>query len=153
MFRRQKRSFWHDFRTFFVRGLVILLPSLLTLAILLWAYNFLKSNIAEPINWAVQRVVIQAVPQVYPNELDRPSWYLADRDEIIRRAPSSYRNYADLPTGQRRSITRQIRSEQLREYWRALVPSGNRVRRRDHRGLSRWRARRQLPRSEALRPF
>ncbi|MCR9217421.1 DUF502 domain-containing protein [Phycisphaerales bacterium ac7] len=118
MFRRQKRSFWHDFRTFFVRGLVILLPSLLTLAILLWAYNFLKSNIAEPINWAVQRVVIQAVPQVYPNELDRPSWYLADRDEIIRRAPSSYRNYADLPTGQRRSITRQIRSEQLREYWR-----------------------------------
>lgn len=118
MFRRQKRSFWHDFRTFFVRGLVILLPSLLTLAILLWAYNFLKSNIAEPINWAVQRVVIQAVPQVYPNELDRPSWYLADRDEIIRRAPSSYRNYADLPAGQRRSITRQIRSEQLREYWR-----------------------------------
>ena len=118
MFRRKKRSFWHDFRTFFVRGLVILLPSLLTLAILLWAYNFLRTNIAEPINWAVQRVVIQAVPQVYPNELDRPNWYLADRDEIMRRAPSTFRNFADLPEGQRRSITRQIRSEQLREYWR-----------------------------------
>lgn len=118
MFRRQKRSFWHDFRTFFVRGLVILLPSLLTLAILLWAYNFLRSNIAEPINWAVQRVVIQAVPHVYPDGVDRPSWYIPDRDEIMRRAPSSFRNFVDLPESQRRSITRQIRSEQLREYWR-----------------------------------
>jgi uncharacterized membrane protein len=117
MTQKQKRSFWHDFRTFFVRGLVILLPSLLTLAILLWAYNFLKSNIAEPINWAVQRVVIQAVPQMYPNELDQPNWYLVDREDISERMPRNYRNVADLPEGLLRTIERQVRADQLRRYW------------------------------------
>lgn len=116
--RRHKRTFWHDFRTFFVRGLVILLPSLLTLAILLWAYNFLKTNIAEPINWAVRQVVIQAVPQIYENELDRPSWYLVDREDISERMPRNYRNVADLPESLRRSIVSTVRTEQFTEYWK-----------------------------------
>ncbi|MFG0292761.1 MAG: DUF502 domain-containing protein [Phycisphaerales bacterium JB050] len=118
MLGRTKRTFWHDFRTFFVRGLVILLPSLLTLAILLWAYNFLKTNIAEPINWAVRQVVIQAVPQIYEHEIDRPSWYLVDREEISERMPRNYRNVADLPDGVRRTIVSTVRTEQFTQYWK-----------------------------------
>lgn len=117
MARRHKHTFWHDFRKFFVRGLVILLPSLLTLAILLWAYNFLKSNIAEPINWAVQRVVIEVTPQVYTNESDRPVWYEVEEEEIFNRLPFNVRQRGQLTDTQRRAIERQIRTDQLKEYW------------------------------------
>lgn len=115
--KRVKRTFWQDFRTFFVRGLVILLPSLLTLAILLWAYNFLRSNIAEPINWAVQRVVIEAVPNVYPEESDRPVWYQVEPEDLLARLPFNVRRTGDLSEGQRRSIYRQVRIDQFRDYW------------------------------------
>lgn len=117
MSKREKRTFWHDFRTFFVRGLVILLPSLLTLAILLWAYNFLKSNIAEPINWAVQRVVIEVTPQIYTHEADRPVWYQVQEGDVFNRLPFNVRQRGDMTPGQQRSIERQLRTEQLKEYW------------------------------------
>ena len=117
MTRRTKRTFWHDFRTFFVRGLVILLPSLLTLAILLWAYNFLKSNIAQPINWAVQRVVIEVTPQLYTNEVDRPVWYQVEQEEVFTRLPFNVRQRGQLNEVQTRAIERQIRTEQLKDFW------------------------------------
>ncbi len=44
------RTFGSDFRRFFVRGLVILLPSVLTLWIMVQAYRFVDKNIAEPVN-------------------------------------------------------------------------------------------------------
>jgi len=117
--RRTRRTFWHDFRTFFVRGLVILLPSLLTLAILLWAYNFLKSNIAQPINWAVQRVVIEVTPQVYSHEADRPSWYRVEEEEIYERLPFNVRQRGSLSDSQRRTIERQVRTDKLNDYWQS----------------------------------
>lgn len=117
MSKRVKRTFWQDFRTFFVRGLVILLPSLLTLAILLWAYNFLKSNIAQPINWAVQRVVIEVTPQVFTDEADRPVWYQVEEEDVINRLPFNVRQRGLLTDSQRRSIERQVRTEQLKEFW------------------------------------
>ncbi|MFU8829185.1 MAG: DUF502 domain-containing protein [Phycisphaerales bacterium] len=117
MTKPETRTFLQNFRKFFVRGLVILLPSLLTLAILLWAYNFLRSNIAEPINWAVQRVVLQSVPQVYTNAEDFPRWYRVYEDDIRERMPGVYRRSGVLPEGARRTLERQIRIEQLREYW------------------------------------
>ena len=45
-----RRTFSSDFKQFFLRGLVILLPSVLTLWILVKAYEFIDDKFAEPIN-------------------------------------------------------------------------------------------------------
>ncbi len=44
---REKTTFASDFRRFFVRGLAILLPSVLTLWIVWQAYLFLDRQVAE----------------------------------------------------------------------------------------------------------
>ncbi len=48
------------FRKFFLRGLGIVLPTILTIWILTFAYRFLSQNIAEPINQGLRWVVVQS---------------------------------------------------------------------------------------------
>ncbi|MEM1098207.1 MAG: DUF502 domain-containing protein [Planctomycetota bacterium] len=48
-----------NFRRFFVRGLAIVLPTVLTIAVLLWAANFVDKNIAAPINAGLRELVIR----------------------------------------------------------------------------------------------
>lgn len=52
------RTFGSDFRQFFLRGLVVLLPSVLTLWIVVKAYQFVDNTIAEPINSSVRAAMI-----------------------------------------------------------------------------------------------
>jgi uncharacterized membrane protein len=48
------------FRKFFLRGLGIVLPTILTIWILTFAYRFLSQNIAEPINQGLRWAVVQS---------------------------------------------------------------------------------------------
>ncbi|MDY7108862.1 MAG: DUF502 domain-containing protein [Planctomycetota bacterium] len=52
------RSFTGDFKRFFVRGLVVVLPSVLTLWIVVKAYQFIDNTIAEPINRGVRVMLV-----------------------------------------------------------------------------------------------
>jgi uncharacterized membrane protein len=52
------RSFTADFKRFFLRGLVVLLPSVLTLWIVVKAYQFIDNTIAEPINRGVRVALV-----------------------------------------------------------------------------------------------
>ncbi len=55
------RTFSADFKRFFIRGLVVLLPSVLTLWIVVKAYQFVYNNIAKPINgWIMDLLVLLA---------------------------------------------------------------------------------------------
>jgi uncharacterized membrane protein len=58
---RTRRKFGH-FRTFFIRGLAILLPTVLTIWILIAAYQFVEGRIAGPINSGIRRLVIVTSP-------------------------------------------------------------------------------------------
>ena len=62
--KKEKRTFGSDFRRFFVRGLAVLLPTVLTLWILVKAYEFVDLTIAQPINRGIQFVMSQATPHV-----------------------------------------------------------------------------------------
>ncbi|MCG3180883.1 MAG: hypothetical protein BIFFINMI_03246 [Phycisphaerae bacterium] len=48
---------------FLGRGLAVLLPTLLTLIILLWAYNILDTYVAEPLNKVMQHAIAPFVDQ------------------------------------------------------------------------------------------
>jgi len=60
------RTFSSDFRRFFVRGLVVLLPSVLTLWIVVKAYQFIDNTIAEPINHGVRLSMMNMAPYWEP---------------------------------------------------------------------------------------
>lgn len=65
-----ERSFGKDFKTFFVRGLAIVLPTVLTLWVLAFAYQFVSVNIAGPINAGVRAAVIQFTNWPQPMDSD-----------------------------------------------------------------------------------
>lgn len=52
-------SFSSDFRTFFLRGLAIVLPTVLTIWLLTIAYGFVNDNFAGPINKGVREGIIR----------------------------------------------------------------------------------------------
>lgn len=78
LFRRFSAKKWGktvsitaNFRHFFVRGLTILLPSILTIWILITAYNLIQQKIADPISSGMRYALIHwsPWPQVHDNEL------------------------------------------------------------------------------------
>ncbi len=80
---KSRKTFWTDFRQFFLRGLGILLPSVLTLALLWWAYGFLRNNVAEPINSAVREVVIFTAPRIV-DDRRLPEWFTVTDEQVAR---------------------------------------------------------------------
>ena len=62
----------HSSRKFFLRGLAVLLPSILTLWLLVQAYRFIDSSIAAPINEGIRWAVVQIDRQqrILPERFD-----------------------------------------------------------------------------------
>lgn len=116
MTTRTRKTFGSDFRTFFFRGLGILLPSVVTLALLWWAYGFVKVRIAEPINWAVRQGVVVAMPRIVPAGA-HPSWYtVTDEDIALAR---ELRRTTSRPALSDAELRKRIRAQNLEEVWRA----------------------------------
>jgi uncharacterized membrane protein len=76
-----RKTFGKDFKRFFLRGLAILLPSLLTLWIVVAAYLFLEARVAEPINSGIRRAVLWVVPRTM-SDSRLPEWFVVTPEEI-----------------------------------------------------------------------
>src|SRR6185369_13365100 len=75
-----RTTFGSDFRRFFVRGLGILLPSVLTLWIVWQAYLFVDRQVAEPINRGLREAVVWVLPRTLP-EKELPEWFVVSDDQ------------------------------------------------------------------------
>lgn len=107
-------TFWGDFKKFFLRGLGILLPSVLTLALLWWAYGFLKERVAEPINSAVRQVFITAGPPI-AGEPNMPHWYHISAAQLVESQAERKRlGQASLSDA---ALQARLRTEAFREWW------------------------------------
>lgn len=113
--QHQRRTFLTDFRLFFGRGLGILLPTVLTLALLLWAFNFLRNNVAEPINGAVRSVTVLVLPRVFPDHA-LPEWFLVSETQIGERQAERARIGA--PRVSDAAVRDNMRREAFAEWWR-----------------------------------
>jgi len=71
------RSSGGNFRQFFLRGLAILLPTVLTIWILIAAYQFVQIRIAGPINDGVKYLIVSYLP--WPEAADE------DYDEAVEK--------------------------------------------------------------------
>ncbi|MBL0921836.1 MAG: DUF502 domain-containing protein [Phycisphaerales bacterium] len=111
---KQKRTFGADFRLFFLRGLAILLPSVLTIWLLVAAYGFVQRTVAEPINRGLRQAVIQIAPRtVAPDRL--PDWFSVPDNKVdaarLERARLGLRPLPDT------LLRAQIRERNFADWW------------------------------------
>ncbi len=112
--RDKPRSFWADFRLFFFRGLGVLLPSVLTLWILIYAGLFVQRSVAEPINSGVRQVVIYTLPLVADDE-HLPEWFRVSDGQLARLKTERLREARPVvPDAQLREAAR---ARNLKEWW------------------------------------
>jgi len=104
-----------NFRKFFVRGLGILLPSILTIWILVTAYQFVQSYIAQPINVGVRAVLIQVSPWPRANEQE----VIEHRAEVMSDAAKRKRLESAGPdaASQEAWLRTDLRRQKLVDWW------------------------------------
>ena len=111
MARAERRTFRSDFRRFFVRGLAVLLPTVLTLWILVKAYEFIDVGIAQPINGGIRYVINKSTPHVeILKETFEPS------DAAVRRE-TERRREADRSKTAQNEARSYLRSQRILEWW------------------------------------
>ncbi len=117
MMKRSKVGFWDNFRHFFVRGLAILLPSVLTIWILMAGYRFVQQNIAAPSNYGVQEAVLRYSnwPTVSDSEVNRI--YENPRGRLENADFAEYDNLQDNEQVQKQWIAVHKRRAKLEEFW------------------------------------
>ncbi len=105
-------SFTSDFKRFFTRGLAILLPTAVTLWLLVQAFGFVYNNVAQPINKATRFAVIWVVPQVWDEE-KLPEWFQVTDEKLlaIRESQDIRASVSD------DSVRLDVRREKLAEFW------------------------------------
>lgn len=102
-----------SFRRVTLRGLAVLLPSVLTLWILWSAFVFIFANVAEPINRGIRRGITELVPRVVPPER-WPEWYDVTPEELAR-----FRASGRTPGASEAAALAAARLDRLEGYWRA----------------------------------
>ena len=109
-----QHPFWGDFRMFFVRGLAVLLPSIVTLWLLWQAVGFLFANVAEPINRGVRIAVVEITPRLVSDSY-LPTWFRVSEQDI-----ADFRQSTDSLTLREASddaVSMELRRQKLREIW------------------------------------
>lgn len=128
MNKSHHRTFTGDFKVFFLRGLAILLPSVLTIWIVVYAYQFVDTRIAEPINSITRLAVIKAIPLIYrtPGGLEgdaldqwarenHPDWYYVSPAE--KQAEHDRRALEKLPRVSDATAVFDIRTRSFKAWW------------------------------------
>jgi uncharacterized membrane protein len=98
-----------NFRRFFVRGLGIVLPTVLTIWILVAVYGFVEEKIASPINAGLQELVLVATP--WPHADDAEQAEFQANLSVEQRA--QWKAVGNDPAW----LTKQVRRVELQQYW------------------------------------
>ncbi len=109
------RTFSSDFKRFFVRGLVILLPSVLTLWIMVKAYQFVDNNIADPVNGWIRLSLNNAAKVWEP--LAEVNAFKPTPEEMS--AERFALGISDSDTSQDAAIIAALRSGKIYSWWEA----------------------------------
>ena len=109
-------SFTSDFKRFFSRGLAILLPTAVTLWLLVQAFGFVYNNVAQPINRATRFAVIWVVPQIWEED-KLPDWFQVTEQDLAsaRQSPDIREAVSDDTI--RLNLRRKILAELWASHW------------------------------------
>jgi len=100
-----------NFQRFFLRGLAFLLPTILTIWILVAVYQFVNQAIAEPINAGVREVIltVTSFPIIFPDQLEEYQDSLSPDERARWRAEGGNADWLKL--GARRA--------ELKRWWKS----------------------------------
>ncbi|GAB5496576.1 MAG: hypothetical protein Phyf2KO_16560 [Phycisphaerales bacterium] len=107
-------SFWADFRLFFVRGLAVLLPSIVTLWLLFQAFIFLYNNVAAPINAGIRLVIVEVTPRVV-SDPNLPNWFRVTSTEVAQFKETT--SDPLLREAEDTKIRNRVRRQKLESFW------------------------------------
>lgn len=114
MSKQPDRTFLADFRHRFLRGLAILLPSVLTFWLLWAAFGFVEKKVAEPINSGIRQGVMYFAPRVL-DPAEQPDWFTVPEERV--REVIQQRRAQALPAMSADQIRARARAENFREWW------------------------------------
>ena len=118
MGQKSGRGFWADFRRFFVRGLATLLPTVLTIVLLVKGFQFVQENISVHITGGVLRIVV-LVTDDYPKvTVEDTQEYLKSRG-LNKETVQEYTESGALPAVFKDSakLNREVRLYKLQSKW------------------------------------
>jgi uncharacterized membrane protein len=104
MARGSKEGFFSDFRRFFIRGLATLLPTVLTIVLLVKCFEFVQNNISVYINEGVIRLIV-VVTDEYPHITQEDIKYYLSEKKLSSDNTEDEKTLSD------------IRLAKLREQW------------------------------------
>jgi uncharacterized membrane protein len=117
---RDSTTFTGDFKRFFLRGLGILLPSVLTLWIVVQAYLFVEAQVAEPINRGIRSGVLWVLPHAAP-ERNHPEWFRVTPEEVAQfRGSLAIQGTAEAQSLLKHSdeaLRTEIRAAEFKRFW------------------------------------
>ena len=108
-----ERTFTADFKRFFIRGLVVLLPTVLTLWIIVQAYRFVDKTIAAPINDGLKAGLVQLTSVWPPLQLAFDPSEKRVNEEVATRIAMRFR--VDAP----QKVREDLRAENIQQWWDA----------------------------------
>lgn len=108
--RSDARTSRSDFRRFFLRGLAVLLPTVLTLWILVKAYEFVDVAIAQPINSGIRFVMAQSTPHVVLFQQNFEPTDAAVSKELLKQEN-------DGKSISENTVRSELRDARIREWW------------------------------------
>ena len=96
----------------FVRGLGILLPSIVTLWLLWQATAFVFENVGVPINRGIRAVLLSSAPQVWTDDSENaPDWFIVTPEELAEHRELNRGDFTDA------ARVAEVRRDSLREFW------------------------------------
>ena len=107
------RTFTADFKRFFVRGLVVLLPTVLTLWIVVKAYQFVDNAIAAPINGWVRAGVVRGAKTWQPLQI------MFDPSDGVIEGEVRRQRDAGVENPNRAMIRNDMRKTAIEQWWAA----------------------------------
>lgn len=109
------RTFSADFKRFFIRGLAVLLPTVLTLWILVQGYKFIDNAIAQPVNAGVRTAVTSLVKVWEPlrTRIDPTEAAVDAEIQTLKAAGGT------APVPDRQSIRDRLRAATVASWWTA----------------------------------
>ena len=133
-----------NFRRFFLRGLGILLPTLLTIWLFVWAYGFVQKNFAGPINGGVKWLMVyySPLPAARDGDYDdavakmtqkqKDDWNVADSEMATSLGPEKYTatkriDYRRQWMRMQPKIEHAVRADVVERWWNSITIGSWRV--------------------------
>lgn len=93
-------------KSYFLRGLAVLLPTILTVWIFVWAFIFIQKNISTHINRGLVRVLVFAASDRFEVSDEEIKSYLLDAKPELRDSPTELKYYmtAERPESRRKAL-------------------------------------------------